>query len=44
MLSVEMKEHGITVNAVLPSADTKMFPGPRSLKFARKTNDRADVS
>jgi NAD(P)-dependent dehydrogenase (short-subunit alcohol dehydrogenase family) len=36
MLSVEMKEHGITVNAVLPSADTKMFPGPRP-KFARKT-------
>jgi NAD(P)-dependent dehydrogenase (short-subunit alcohol dehydrogenase family) len=36
MLSVELKEHNITVNAILPSADTKMFPGPRP-KFARKT-------
>ncbi len=36
MLSVELKEHNITVNAILPSADTKMFPGPRP-QFARKT-------
>ena len=28
-LSAELKEHGITVNAILPSADTKLFPGPR---------------
>jgi len=29
MLAGEFREHGITVNAVLPSADTKLFPGPR---------------
>ena len=28
MLSAEQKENGITVNAVLPSAETKLFPGP----------------
>jgi NAD(P)-dependent dehydrogenase (short-subunit alcohol dehydrogenase family) len=28
-LSAELSEHGITVNAILPSADTKLFPGPR---------------
>lgn len=28
MLSAEQKEKGITVNAVLPSAETKLFPGP----------------
>ena len=27
MLSAEQKENGITVNAVLPSAETKLFPG-----------------
>ncbi|MBN2062362.1 MAG: SDR family NAD(P)-dependent oxidoreductase [Deltaproteobacteria bacterium] len=26
-LSIEMKEHGITVNALLPSAATSLFPG-----------------
>jgi NAD(P)-dependent dehydrogenase (short-subunit alcohol dehydrogenase family) len=26
-LSGELKEHGITVNAILPSADTQLFPG-----------------
>ena len=26
-LSMDLKEHGITVNAILPSADTKLFPG-----------------
>jgi NAD(P)-dependent dehydrogenase (short-subunit alcohol dehydrogenase family) len=29
MLSSELKEFGITVNAIIPSADTKLFPGPR---------------
>jgi NAD(P)-dependent dehydrogenase (short-subunit alcohol dehydrogenase family) len=28
-LAVELKEHGITVNCIIPSADTKLFPGPR---------------
>jgi NAD(P)-dependent dehydrogenase (short-subunit alcohol dehydrogenase family) len=28
MLSAELKEHGITANAILPSATTKLFPGP----------------
>jgi len=28
MLSAEQKENGITVNAILPSAETKLFPGP----------------
>jgi len=28
MLAAEQKENGITVNAVLPSAETKLFPGP----------------
>lgn len=28
MLSTEQKENGITVNAILPSAETKLFPGP----------------
>jgi 3-oxoacyl-[acyl-carrier protein] reductase len=28
MLSVEMKEHGITVNAISPKARTKLFPMP----------------
>ena len=28
MLSAEQKGNGITVNAVLPSAETKLFPGP----------------
>ena len=27
VLSGELKEHGITVNAILPSANTKLFPG-----------------
>jgi NAD(P)-dependent dehydrogenase (short-subunit alcohol dehydrogenase family) len=27
MLSAEQKENGITVNAILPSAETKLFPG-----------------
>jgi NAD(P)-dependent dehydrogenase (short-subunit alcohol dehydrogenase family) len=29
VLSSELKEYGITANAILPSADTKLFPGPR---------------
>jgi 3-oxoacyl-[acyl-carrier protein] reductase len=33
MLADELKEHGITVNSIVPSADTKLFPGPRP-KFA----------
>ncbi len=28
-LALELKEHGITVNCIVPSADTKLFPGPR---------------
>lgn len=28
-MSKELKEHGITVNAILPSAQTKLFPGLR---------------
>ena len=28
-LSLELREYGITVNAIVPSADTKLFPGPR---------------
>jgi 3-oxoacyl-[acyl-carrier protein] reductase len=28
-LALELKDHGITVNCILPSADTKLFPGPR---------------
>lgn len=28
MLSAEQKDNGITVNAILPSAETKLFPGP----------------
>jgi len=27
MLAAEMKEHGITVNAIFPSAQTQLFPG-----------------
>ena len=27
MLAAEVKEHGITVNAILPSAQTQLFPG-----------------
>jgi NAD(P)-dependent dehydrogenase (short-subunit alcohol dehydrogenase family) len=29
MLSTELKEYGITVNAILPSAATKLFPGSK---------------
>jgi NAD(P)-dependent dehydrogenase (short-subunit alcohol dehydrogenase family) len=32
-LSIELKEFGITTNAIVPSADTKLFPGARP-KFA----------
>jgi NAD(P)-dependent dehydrogenase (short-subunit alcohol dehydrogenase family) len=28
-LAVELKNYGITVNCIVPSADTKLFPGPR---------------
>ncbi|OGO43275.1 MAG: hypothetical protein A2Z05_05020 [Chloroflexi bacterium RBG_16_60_22] len=28
MLSAELKQHGITVNVILPSAETKLFAGP----------------
>jgi 3-oxoacyl-[acyl-carrier protein] reductase len=28
-LAGELKEYGITVNSIVPSADTKLFPGPR---------------
>jgi len=28
-LALELKDSGITVNCILPSADTKLFPGPR---------------
>ncbi|OGO21054.1 MAG: hypothetical protein A2144_13205 [Chloroflexi bacterium RBG_16_50_9] len=30
-LSLELNKFGITVNAILPSADTKLFSGPRSI-------------
>jgi 3-oxoacyl-[acyl-carrier protein] reductase len=29
MLAEELKEYGITVNSIVPSADTKLFSGPR---------------
>ena len=29
VLASELNEHGITTNVILPSADTKLFPGPR---------------
>jgi NAD(P)-dependent dehydrogenase (short-subunit alcohol dehydrogenase family) len=29
-LSAELKQHGITVNAILPSADTRLFPGKKT--------------
>ena len=29
VLTSELNEHGITANVILPSADTKLFPGPR---------------
>jgi NAD(P)-dependent dehydrogenase (short-subunit alcohol dehydrogenase family) len=29
MLAAEFKDYGITVNAIVPSADTKLFPGAR---------------
>jgi NAD(P)-dependent dehydrogenase (short-subunit alcohol dehydrogenase family) len=29
-LSFDLKEYGITVNAIIPSAETKLFPGKRS--------------
>lgn len=28
-LALELKDQGITVNCIVPSADTKLFPGPR---------------
>ena len=28
-LAADLNEYGVTVNAILPSADTKLFPGPR---------------
>jgi NAD(P)-dependent dehydrogenase (short-subunit alcohol dehydrogenase family) len=28
-LALELKDSGITVNCIVPSADTKLFPGPR---------------
>jgi len=35
-LAREMKEFGVTVNCIVPSADTKLFPGSRP-KFAGET-------
>jgi NAD(P)-dependent dehydrogenase (short-subunit alcohol dehydrogenase family) len=35
-LAAEFKEQGITVNAIIPSADTKLFPGARP-KFPGET-------
>jgi NAD(P)-dependent dehydrogenase (short-subunit alcohol dehydrogenase family) len=29
-MAMELKGHGITVNTIIPSADTKLFPGKRS--------------
>lgn len=31
-LSLELNKYGITVNAILPSAETKLFSGPRSIE------------
>jgi NAD(P)-dependent dehydrogenase (short-subunit alcohol dehydrogenase family) len=38
MLAAEVQEHGITVNAILPSAQTKLFPGG-----APKTIDKMPI-
>jgi NAD(P)-dependent dehydrogenase (short-subunit alcohol dehydrogenase family) len=35
-LAIELKDTGITVNCIVPSADTKLFPGARP-KFALET-------
>jgi NAD(P)-dependent dehydrogenase (short-subunit alcohol dehydrogenase family) len=40
-LSGELKEHGITVNAILPSADTQLFPG-RGTRFGGGPREGAD--
>jgi len=40
-LSAELKEHGITVNAILPSADTQLFPG-RGQRFGGGTREGAE--
>jgi NAD(P)-dependent dehydrogenase (short-subunit alcohol dehydrogenase family) len=40
-LSAELKEQGITVNAILPSADTQLFPG-RGPRFGGGLREGAD--
>jgi NAD(P)-dependent dehydrogenase (short-subunit alcohol dehydrogenase family) len=40
-LSLELKEHGITANTILPSANTQLFPG-RGIRFGGGTREDAD--
>jgi NAD(P)-dependent dehydrogenase (short-subunit alcohol dehydrogenase family) len=40
-LSAEVKEHGITVNVILPSADTQLFPG-RGQRFGGGMREGAE--
>jgi NAD(P)-dependent dehydrogenase (short-subunit alcohol dehydrogenase family) len=46
MLSAELKEYGITVNAILPSAATKLFPGskPGTTRLAVGDNMPAPIA
>jgi NAD(P)-dependent dehydrogenase (short-subunit alcohol dehydrogenase family) len=39
MLSLEMKEHGITVNAISPAATTKLFPDTQRIIGGTQTYD-----
>jgi NAD(P)-dependent dehydrogenase (short-subunit alcohol dehydrogenase family) len=41
-LSGDLNEYGITVNVILPSADTKMFPGPRPKGRSVPTSQRIE--
>ena len=41
-LAGELREHGITVNCIIPSADTKLFPGLRP-KFAGQKSMAPDT-
>lgn len=43
-LSLELKEYGITVNAILPSAVTSLFPGQRQRFFGGSTEGPEFVS
>jgi len=40
-LSAELKEHGITVNTIVPSADTQLFPG-RGRRFGGGLREEPD--